>query len=268
MSDLHYAKESGAALSAWLEAHPEEGSMSRLGHRLGINYSALRHYFAGHSFPRGEALAKLREATRLEILERIPPRRMRSVPETRIASETPSKGGSAPNRAHARRISIDERGDPRKLKLLVALRTWIGQHPELGRSGLARALGVSERTLQAWVTGRYYPDPLLQKEIARVTGVSFGPDGPALPSMTAVHAHVPAKEAGTEAQAAAEALLLVLRALEPVVQGPPARRKALREAFSREGAGYLTAALTALYSSEEDFQTWKYFAHPRAGDSR
>jgi transcriptional regulator with XRE-family HTH domain len=268
MSDHHHSKESGEALSAWLKANPGRGNIRQLGEALGINYSALRHYFAGHNFPRGDALTKLRDLTQLPILDRAPARRSR----TRAVEATRPQIYSVPERLPAQSTQgaspVGDKGDPRRVKLLVALRTWIGQHPEVGRSGLARALGVSERTVQAWVTGRYYPDPVLQKEIARVTGVSFGPDGPTLSSSVAPSLPASTKSVPSEAEAAAEALLHLLRVLEPVVQGPPARRKALQQAFSREGAGYLTAALTALYSSEEDFQTWKYFAHPRTGESK
>jgi transcriptional regulator with XRE-family HTH domain len=268
MTDLHHSRESGAALTAWLKEHPEAGNIRQLGEELGINYSALRHYFAGHSFPRGDALVKLRHTTHLEVLNQVPARHARRpVTPVTIPSAAPVKV-NPPDQAQTPAGSFAEKEDSRKLKLLVVLRTWIGRHPEIGRPGLARGLGVSERTVQSWVTGRYYPGPNTLKAIERVTGISFGSTGPTLAGVAGQPGPAPSKASGTEAQIAANALLQVLRALEPVVQGPPARRKALQEAFSREGAGYLTAALTALYSSEEDFQTWKYFAHPRTGDSR
>lgn len=265
MTDLHHSRDSGAELAAWLRAHPEEGTIKQLGEKLGINYSALRHYFAGHSFPRGEALSKLRQATQLPILERPPPFRAHSSRQEVLVPRTPGERDDGQSQPSHRSESPDWGADPRRFRFIVALRTWIGQHPETGRSGLAVVLGVSDSTVQEWVTGRYYPKPKLQRDISRVTGITFGPEGPTLP----VAGIAPSPRIyETEVQVVAEALLEVLRVLQPVVQGPPARRKALQQAFSREGAGYLTAALTALYSSEEDFQTWKYFAHPITGGSK
>jgi transcriptional regulator with XRE-family HTH domain len=154
----------------------------------------------------------------------------------------------------------------RNRSLLVALRSWraaVG----ISREDLAVKLGCGLRTLDTWLNGEAYPrDPAHLKAITNVTGITFDAAG---------EAHLPGNGSARQPtiayppaiQKAAESIAALMRDLQPIIRGPPALRRGLREVVNREDAGYLKAAMEALYSDEETFQTWKHFAHPSEDQS-
>ena len=258
---LNRYPELSRQLHEWFNAHKQEygPNLRNASERIGIGYSAMRHYFAGHSFPTGVQLEALRAHTHLPVLHE------KSIP---IRTAREAELGTSSTSGAQRRADIGEslEGAPslsaRNKNLLIALRVWVGENTGYrNRRTLARALDVDERTLQRWLSGEGYPEPDHQARITRLTGIEFTAHGPVIGSLARPVAKVTARPVKTAKSAVAvhDALLELLRRLDPFVKGSAEDRRILQEACPRDDAGFVTSLLNAIYDDEETFQTWRFF---------
>src|SRR3990170_134946 len=204
-------------LRAWLKEHPEHGHEVRdFAQKHGFTFNTARKWFGGAAFPTGDAYERLRDLTQIIALQTAPRRRNPGDGRARVPL-----GVSQPLTA---KVDAEDSFESRK-RLLVALRTWLGANPGVTREDLAHNLGMGLRTLHKWLAGEAYPrDVRMRTAITRETGIAFGRDGPELPGQASVHSALPAIQVPKEVKEAAQAMLELTRALQPVIRGPPMMR--------------------------------------------